>query len=273
MNILLELDGRPVIAHRGGRARAPENTLQAMQLAIASGADGLEFDVRLSADGEVVVIHDPTVDRTTDGTGAVERMTLAELKSFDAGFRFSTRPLDPVSTIQHRIPTLDEVLRSFPGVPLLIEIKTLLAASATRRLIEQHGAEDWCLVDSFSTTTLNVFRDSRIARGLGRSGVIGLLARLFTRAPSPIPAAVSALSIPRAYYGVPLPVRLLAGAMRSARKPTHIWTVNDPNEACAMWGLGATGMITDDVPVILAARSRMIEPSAEVGMDSNAQAG
>jgi glycerophosphoryl diester phosphodiesterase len=227
-----------------------------MRLAIADGADALEFDVWLSADGEAVVIHDPTVDRTTDGTGAVDRMTLAELISLDAGFRFSARPLDPVRRINHRIPTFDEVLRSFPGIPLLIEIKAPLAASETRRLIEKHGAEDWCLVDSFGSAALSVFRDSRIARGAGRSGVIGLLARSFTGAPSPVPGGVSALSIPRTYHGWPLPVRHLCRTMRSARKPTHIWTVNDPDEARAMWGLGASGIITDDVPVILAARSR-----------------
>jgi glycerophosphoryl diester phosphodiesterase len=255
LNVLLELDRRPVIAHRGGRARAPENTLEAMRLAIADGADGLEFDVRLSADGEVVVIHDPRVDRTTDGTGAVERMTLAELRWLDAGFRFKARPVDRATTFNARIPTLEEVLRSFPGIPLLIEIKAPLAATATRRLIERHGAEDRCLVDSFSSTALKAFRESRIARGTGRSEIVRLLARSLRGAPSPVPGNVSALSIPRTYYGLPLPIRYLAGIMRSARKPTHIWTVNHPDEARAMWGLGASGIITDDVPVILAARS------------------
>lgn len=268
MNVLLELDRRPVIAHRGGRERAPENTLEAMRLAIADGADALEFDVRLSADGEVVVIHDPTVDRTTDGIGMVERMTLAELISLDAGFRFSARPLDPVTTIKHCIPTLDDVLRRFRGIPLLIEIKAPLAASATRRLIEKHGAEDRCLVDSYSSTALNVFRDSRIARGAGQSGVIRLLARSFTGAPSPVPGDVSALSIPRTYHGVPLPVRHLVGTMRSARKPTHIWTVNHADEARAMWALGASGIITDDVTVILAARSWQIGRSTKDRVDS-----
>ena len=254
MNVLLALDRRPVIAHRGGSARAPENTLEAMRLAIADGADGLEFDVRLSADGEVVVIHDSTVDRTTDGAGAVERMTLAKLISLDAGFRFSSRRVDSGNTIKTHIPTLDEVLQSFPGIPLLIEIKALLAASPTRRLIEKHRAEDRCLVDSFSSSALKVFRDSHIARGAGRSEVIRLLAKSFTGAPAPVPRDVSALSIPRTYHGVPLPVRLLAGTMRRARKPTHIWTVNHPDEARAMWRLGASGIITDDVPVIVAAR-------------------
>jgi len=244
-----------VIAHRGGRARAPENTLEAMRLAIADGADALEFDVRLSADGEVVVIHDPTVDRTTDGAGAVARMTLTQLISLDAGFRFNARP-DRATAIKARIPMLDEVLGSFPRIPLLIEIKTPLAGIATRRLIEKHRAEDRCLIDSFSSAALNAFRDSRIARGAGRSEFIRLLARSFAGVPSPVPGDVSALSIPRTYYGLPLPVRHLARIMRSARKPTHIWTVNHADEARAMWALGASGIITDDVPVILAARQR-----------------
>src|SRR5687767_14016122 len=158
MSVLLELDRRPVIAHRGGAARAPENTIEAMRLGIADGAEGLEFDVRLSADGEVVVIHDATVDRTTDGTRLVEAMTLAQLRSLDAGFRFDPRPPDQASKIKCRIPTLDEVLRSFPDIPLLIEIKAPLAAVATRRLIESHAAEARCLVDSFSATGLTVFR-------------------------------------------------------------------------------------------------------------------
>jgi glycerophosphoryl diester phosphodiesterase len=243
-----------VIAHRGGCARAPENTLEAMRLGVADGADGLELDVRLSADGEVVVIHDPTVDRTTDGTGAVARMKLAQLISLDAGFRFNAPPLGRATTIKARIPTLDEVLRSFPTIPLLIEIKAPLAGIATRRLIEKHGAEERCLVDSFTSTALHAFRDSRIARGAGRNEIVRLLARSITGAPSPVPSDVSALSIPRTYYGQRLPVRYLASIMRSARKPTHIWTVNHPGEARAMWELGASGIITDDVPVILAAR-------------------
>ncbi|MEP6551133.1 MAG: glycerophosphodiester phosphodiesterase family protein [Gemmatimonadales bacterium] len=256
MNVLLEPDRRPVIAHRGGSAHGPENTLEAMRLAIADGADGLEFDVRLSADAEVVLIHDPTVDRTTDGTGLVERMTLAELTELDAGFRFRTQAPDSASLTKARIPTLDEVLRSCPGIPLIIEIKDPLAATATRRVIEKHEAQNRCLVESFSSTALSVFRDSRIARGAGRSGVIRLLAKSFTGAPSPVPEEVSALAIPRTYHGLPLPLRHLAATMRSARKPIHVWTVNLPEEARAMWELGASGIITDDVAAILAARSR-----------------
>jgi glycerophosphoryl diester phosphodiesterase len=254
MSVLLELDRRPVIAHRGGAARAPENTLEAMRLGIGDGADGLEFDVRLSADGEVVVIHDATVDRTTDGTGLVEAMTLTQLRSLDAGCRFGPRTPDPARKGKCRIPTLDEVLRSFPEIPLIIEIKAPLAASATRRLIEKHGAEDRCLVDSFSSTALAVFRGSRIARGAARRGVAGMLAKWCTGARSPVPEYVSALCIPPMYYGARLPVKRLAQIMRAAGKPVHVWTVNELDDARAMWDLGACGIISDDVPSILAGR-------------------
>ncbi|MBA3467264.1 MAG: hypothetical protein H0T21_07615 [Gemmatimonadaceae bacterium] len=252
VNVLLDPGQRPVIAHRGGRARGPENTLEAMRTAVADGAEGFEFDVRVSADGVVMVIHDPTLDRTTNGTGAVERTTAAELRSFDAGLRST----DPPSTSpgSSRIPTLDEVLTEFPALPMIIEVKAPLAAFPTRKLIEMHDAEDRCLVDSYSSAALDVFRDSRIRLGAGRNGVVAVLARSFAGATHPVPAAISALCIPPSYHGVPLPLRHLAKTMRSAGKPVHIWTINEPAEARALWAIGASGIITDDVPAILAAR-------------------
>lgn len=255
MNILLEPRGRPVIAHRGGAARAPENTLEAMRLGIADGADALEMDVRMSADGEVVVIHDPTVERTTGAAGAVEKMTLSELRALDAGSHFRGRPPSSGSSERHQIPTFEEVLRTFPGVPFLIEIKAPLAAAETRRLIETYGAEDRCLVDGYSTAALRVFRGSRIACGPGRNGLIALLVKSVTGIRDSVPSDVSALSIPRTYHGVPLPMGLLTSTMRAAGKPIHIWTVNDPDEARMLWDRGAAGIITDNVPAILAARS------------------
>ena len=255
MSILLELDRKQVIAHRGGRAHAPENTIEAMRLGIADGADALELDVRLSADGEVVVIHDPTVDRTTNKTGEVQRMTLAELRSLDAGCRFRGQSGIAAEPATHRIPTLDEVLSAFPQTPVLIEIKAPLAAAPTRRLIEKHGAQSRCLVDGYSSIALQVFRGSRIARGPGQNGIVEMLAKSLAGASSPVPDEVGALSLPPTYYGVPLPLRHFVRMMRSAGKPTHIWTVNDPAEARKLWALGVSGIITDDVRAILPLRS------------------
>lgn len=263
--VLLDVDARPVIAHRGGRARAPENTLEAMQLGIGEGADAIELDVHLCAGGDVVTIHDATVDRTTEGSGAVARMTLSDLRSLDAACRFSGVQPQPEVRRPCRIPTLGEVLESFPATPLIIEIKTPAASAQTRALIEKHGAEDRCLVDSFYSNALDDFRGSRIAHGASRTGVVRLLARSFLDPRAALAAEFSALCISRTYYGLPLPVKRLAALMRSAGKPTHVWTVNDPGEAVEMWGLGVSGIITDEVPAIIAARARVAVTQAELG--------
>jgi len=254
VNVLFDVDARPVIAHRGGRARAPENTLEAMQLGIAEGADAIELDVHLCADGEVVAIHDATVDRTTEGSGAVERMTLTNLRSLDAACRFSGVQPHPAVRRPCRIPTLAEVFESFPTTPLIIEVKTPAVSIQTRILIEKHSAEDRCLVDSLHSNALDVFRGSRIAYGPSRNGVIRLLARSLLPTRATLAVEFRALCIPRTYRGLPLPIKRLASLTRSAGKPTHIWTVNDPGKALEMWGLGANGIITDEVPAILAAR-------------------
>src|SRR4030095_1783853 len=120
------LDGpRPrLYAHRGGSLEAPENTLEAFANGLDAGADRLELDVHGSAHGEFVVTHDPTLDRTTDGTGEVRAVRLDEICRRDAGYRF--RAPDGEASFRGRgvrVPTLAEVLDSFPGVPLNIEIK------------------------------------------------------------------------------------------------------------------------------------------------------
>lgn len=108
-----------IIGHRGARFEAPENTLEGFRHALALGLTTVEFDVHTTADGELVVIHDATVDRTTDGTGTVNRLTLAEIKSLDASSVHCLWP-KPV-----RVPTLAEVLETLREMPNLeIEIKT-----------------------------------------------------------------------------------------------------------------------------------------------------
>src|SRR3954470_3617472 len=113
-----------VFAHRGGCALGPENTIAAFDLGMASGADGLELDVHLSSDGVVVVHHDETLDRTTNGAGPLGRLTAAELAIVDAGYRFA----DTGGRFSFRgqgigIPTWREVLRRYPDTPIIIEMK------------------------------------------------------------------------------------------------------------------------------------------------------
>jgi glycerophosphoryl diester phosphodiesterase len=254
MIVVLDPASRPVIAHRGGRARGPENTIEAMEAGIADGADAIELDVHISADGEVVVIHDAAVDRTTDGTGLVAQMTFAELRALNAGFRFEG--VGPRARSRHaRIPALREVLERFPRVPLIIEVKTPAASAATRALIERDGAEDRCLVDSFHGEALKAFAGSRIALGPSRDGLVRLIARTLLPIGARATVRPSALCIPRRYRGFPLPVTRLAALMRAAGKPVHVWTVNQPAAALELWRMGVSGIVTDDVRAMVAARA------------------
>ena len=260
MNVVLDPSARPVIAHRGGRARGPENTLESMRAGLNDGADAIELDVHLSADGEVVVIHDATVDRTTDGSGAVADMTQADLRSLDAGCRFRG-DASSIGSEPCRIPSLSAVLESFPDTPLIIEVKTPAASSRTRALIETHRAEKRCLVDSFHAEALVAFQGSRIARGPSRDGLVRLIARALLPIVGSASVEPAALCIPRRYRGFPLPVKRLASLMCSAGKPVHVWTVNAAAEARELWALGVSGMVTDDVRAIVTARSELRKSS------------
>ena len=142
-----------VIAHRGFSGIAPENTLAAVRAAIEVGADMVEIDVTLSADGHIVVLHDETLDRTTNGSGEVSRLNLAELKQLDAGAWF-----DPNFAGEH-IPTLDELLAEVEGRILLnVEIKSEAVGrgvvTKVASLIRERGMIDQVVVSSFSPKAL-----------------------------------------------------------------------------------------------------------------------
>ena len=143
-----------VIAHRGDKMDAPENTMAAFYMAAEKGADAIEFDVQLTADGHVVVIHDQTVDRTTNGTGRVSRIQLAALRELDAGTWFSEKFRG------ERIPTLDEVFETFSKkVYMDIELKNFSTpwdnlVSKVVYLVRDHGVQDRTLLSSFLTHNL-----------------------------------------------------------------------------------------------------------------------
>ena len=122
-----------VVAHRGASAQAPENTMEAFRLGVEADADAIELDVHLTADGQLAVIHDDTLDRTTDRTGRVAELTMDEIREADAGATFA-RPDDaglPYAGEGLRVPTLPEVLEWLPdGVGLVVEIKARAAADA-----------------------------------------------------------------------------------------------------------------------------------------------
>jgi len=246
---------RLVIAHRGGSLRAPENTLPALAGAAALGAEAVELDVRLSRDGEVVVIHDPTVDRTTDGTGQVHSMTAAELERLDAGHHFTP---DVGRTFPFRgrgigIPRLADVIAGTGSTPLLIEIKTADALAPTLALLERMGANDRSVVAAAALNAVAPARGGRVRTGAAVKDAVALLLAL--RSPARLP--YEALCIPPRWFGLPVPVGFLARRARRCGTATHVWTINDPDHATRLWRAGVAGIVTDVPDVMVAARARL----------------
>ena len=246
----LESDRTLNIAHRGASAAAPPNTLAAFKKAVELGADGIEFDVHFSADGVPVVIHDFTVDATTDGSGRVADLTLAQLKQLDAGTRF-----DPAFTGE-RIPTLDEVLEAVSGrrgwggeLLLNVELKTTSPGDnglerAVITLVEQHSLSRRVLFSSFNPFSLR--RAKRIAPHIP----VGLL---YDQGLSlPLRRAWLAFLAPHEarhpHYKM-VDARYMAWARRRGYR-VNTWTVDDPAEMRRLVGLGVNGIITN-VPDVL----------------------
>lgn len=216
--------------------------------AVQEGAHAVEFDIRVTADGVAVVLHDPTLDRTTSARGAVGRHTLAALQDVDAGARFSPdggRSF-PFRDTGIRIPTFQQVLEAMPDdLPLLIELKTVSAARETARLLKWRGAESRTVVDSMLPEAVAALGDSPVKRGATSAGAKKLFLRAITgRAPAHMD--YHALCVPPRWYGIPLPLARFAAMTRRARKAMHVWTVNDPVHARQLWAWGINGIVSDD---------------------------
>lgn len=256
MTILLDVDARPVVGHRGAAAQAPENTLESFERALASGAEALEFDVHVTRDGVPVVHHDAAVDRTTGGAGPVAGFALADLRRLDAGARFTA---DGGRTFPYRgrglvVPTLDEVLGAFPRAPLIVELKAAAASPAALRVLERHGARARAVVASFDERALDPFRGSGFALGATQREVAALLGRALVGGRLRAPPNYQSVSVPPRFRGLPLPVGRFARLLRPHGRTVHVWTVDDPRAAAAFWAAGVNGVISNDPAAVLAAR-------------------
>lgn len=258
VNPLLDLSRRPVIAHRGASADAPENTREAFALALAQGAEAIELDVHGTADDVPVVIHDATLERTTDHAGLVAAHTAAELRSADAGAHFTP---DGGRTFPWRgrgvqVPLLAEVLEELAEVPLIIEIKDPRAQGAVRRSLVDQRATGRCMVAAEDPAALEAFSGPPFGRGASRPEI----ARLWLRSLAGLKldaVGYRILAVPVRYHGLPVPTRRFVAAARQLGCPVHVWTVNDAATAVRLWRRGASGIITDRPAAILAARARV----------------
>jgi glycerophosphoryl diester phosphodiesterase len=241
-----------ILAHRGASARAPENTLEAFRLAVEEGAGGLELDVHATRDGEIVVIHDATVDRTTDGSGAVAGMTLEELRRLDAGYRFSpdggrTFPYRGRGT---RIPTLAEVYAQFPDVRVNADIKETRAGTeeVVLRVIRRAAAEVRTLVASNHHAVVRRFRRAsggRIRTAASRREIAAFYLMSCSRLEALGHPAYDALQVPVEHKGITLVTPRFLGAAHSRDVRVDVWTINDAAEMRRLWDLGVDGVMTD----------------------------
>ncbi len=255
VNPLLDLAGHPVVAHRGASAYAPENTLPAFRLALEQAADACEFDVHLSADGVPVVIHDSTLDRTTDRTGFVAETPLAAIREADAGYRFTP---DGGRTYPYRgqgirVPTLVEVIETLGSVPLLIELKTAGAMEPVARVLTESSACERCVVASFDRRALATFHAAPFIAGASRAEIAKLVILSILGFGSPrVP--YRAIAVPPRHGVLPVFSRRMVKLARRLACPVHVWTVDDPKLARQFWEAGAAGLITNVPDVILRAR-------------------
>lgn len=257
---LLRCDGAVLnIAHRGGRRIAPEHTLVAYEQALADGADVLELDLHATSDDVIVVMHDADIERTTDGTGAIKDMTLEELQTFDAGYKFTTDEgaTYPFRGMDLRVPTLEEVLEAFPDVPYVIEIKQA----------------DPSIVDDFVAMT----RDQGVIDQInGASFDNDVLAELRAKAPEMAtsfseeevflyfvlsgdengidPEYVPPgefLQVPPRFGGQEVLHDQFIPTAHALGLKVHVWTINDEAEMRTLIeDFGVDGIMTDDPPLL-----------------------
>jgi len=242
-----------VIGHRGASGELPENTLPAFERALSQGAAMLETDAHLSRDGEVVLSHDPRVDRTTDGSGAIAQHTLEELRRLDAGHRFTP---DGGASFPHRgkgirIPTLREAFQRFPGIRFNIEIKQNSPAliDATLRILAEAGRDEATLLAAAEDDTMSALRarlaesDLRPAMGAAAGDVVRFIrAAAEGRTPPPEPMA---LQIPPSFAGNPLVTAELMEFAHRHDVQVHVWTINDEEEMRRLLDLGVDGVMSD----------------------------
>lgn len=240
-----------VIAHRGGAALAPENTLEAFRKASELGADVLELDVRSTADGTLVVIHDDTVDRTTNGSGEVSQFTLDQLQMLDAGHRFTTDGgmTFPFRGKEVRIPSLKEVFNEFPEANFNIEAKRLGAgkAGALCSMVRELSSPERVVVASAGSDFMQEFRKicQEVPTSATFTEALSFIARYKIGVAESYTPTMHVLQLPEKIPGLDILSPEFISAARERNLFVHGWTVNDPSQMRALIKAGIDGIITD----------------------------
>lgn len=236
------------IAHGTGRELRPGNTLEGALNAVAVGADIIELDIHLTLDKVVVVRHDATVDATTNGSGSIADMTLAELQAFDVGFHKEDYP-EKVAVEGIRIPTLESLFLALPDKRFLIELKPddIETGIQLCQLVLAHGLADQVLVGSFYSTVLKDFRQScpEVPTSLGEAEALAFVLLSWIGLGHLYNSPGYSVQLPFEYYGVRPISRPLISIANELNLIVDVWTVNDSQEMLELIELGVGGIITD----------------------------
>ncbi len=257
-------------AHQGGAWENPSSTLHAIARALEAGATAIELDVHATADGELVVCHDATVDRTTAATGNIASFTLAELRRLDFSYWFipgaDVTPGRPAGDYPYRgrapedttfgIATLREVLETFPGVLLNLDIKQTAPMvapyeEALANLLAEFGRRDDVMVASFLDPATDAFR--RDAPDVPTSAGTMATAEFWRAVHAGEPVAETpavAFQVPERQGDLVVVDEQFVAAAHGAGKAVHVWTINEPDAMARLVDLGVDGIISD-VPTVL----------------------
>lgn len=242
--------GVMVMAHQGGKGLWPENTLYAFDRAVELGVDVLEMDIHSTADEILVVMHDDTVDDTTDGTGPIQEYSFDELKKLDAGYFWSengeTYPFRGQGII---VPALEELFEAFPDVLMNIEIKqrepSIVAPLC--EMIHAFNREDITLVASFDSYTVKAFRKEcpSIATAVSESEVRVFFILITVLLPAVYRPQAEAFQIPEFSGGLHVLTERFVESAARHNMDVHVWTVNEEEDMQRMIDMGVNGIITD----------------------------
>jgi glycerophosphoryl diester phosphodiesterase len=258
---------RPLVfAHRGGAKLAPENTLAAFANGLGFGADGLELDVHLSRDGVPVVIHDATLDRTTDATGPVSALTAAELSSVDAGHRFAPDRGHPFRGRGHGVPRLADVLTRHPSARVIVEIKAAspVAGPVVAALLRELDAVPRVCVGSFHAAVVEAVRRQapEIATSASEPEARRTLHRSWVAWPFTNRRPYTAFQVPERVGRLPVVTRRFIRQVHREGQVLQVWVVDDPAQATRLLDWGVDGLITDRPDVLVPLRNARADRAA-----------
>lgn len=250
---------RLVFAHRGGALLAPENTLPAIDHGVALGADGLEIDVQLSADGIPVLIHDRTLDRTTDRSGPVQALTASELAHVDAGFHFTRDGLHPFRGQGIGVPTLQSVLARH-HTRIIIEMKggEPELARAVGAAVRTAGAVDRICVGSFHQRSIDILRAEypEIVTSASQEEARWALHRSWVRWPFVRARAYAAFQVPEFAGRMRVVSRNFLRHVHREGHAVQVWVVNARADMERLLDWGVDGIISDVPDLAVTARDQ-----------------